>query len=248
MKDHNKHKFKGIITGFFHQLLQIDFIRYVLVRLRFIYFVKIKRRLKTLDQVSKGVASNTIMHNMKGLSDYAAVRPLALIKPLSVIETLTKDATILSIGPRTEGELFSLVGYGFYAKNIRGLDLITYSPWVDIGDMHKMPYGDSSYDVIMAGWVIAYSHTPEIAAQEMIRVVKNGGIIAIGVQHTGHQKKEEILPYISGAGRETSRVDEITDYFGDNIDHIYFHHEIVADRMSVKGSVLAIFSVKKQNE
>ncbi len=245
MKDHNKHKFKGIFTGFFHQLLQVDLIRYAISRLRFIYFVNLRRRLKTLDKVSDGVAKNTIMHNLKGLSDYAAVRPLALIKPLSVIETLSKDSTILSIGPRTEGELLSLVGYGFLPKNIRGLDLITYSPWVDIGDMHQMPYDDDSFDVVMAGWVIAYSHTPEVAAKEMVRVVKNGGIISIGVQHTGEQKKEEILPYVSGAGRETDRVDQITQYFGDCIKHIYFHHEIEQERMSKKGSILVTFSVKK---
>ncbi|MEL6557519.1 MAG: class I SAM-dependent methyltransferase [Bacteroidota bacterium] len=203
------------------------------------------RRLRTLEEVTDGVAKNTIMHNLKGLSDYAAVRPLALIKPLSVIETLSKDSTILSIGPRTEGELFAMVGYGFLPKNIRGLDLITYSPWVDIGDMHDMPYDDSSFDVIFAGWVIAYSHTPEIAAKEMVRVVKNGGIIAIGVQHTGKQKKEEILPYTSGAGRETDRVDQITEHFGDYIKHVYFHHEITEERMDIKGSVLAIFSIKK---
>jgi len=244
MKDHNKHKYKGILKGFFHQLLQVDLIRYVISRLRFIYFVKILGKLRALENPHKGVAKNTINHNLKGITDYAAVRPLALIKPLSVIESLSKDSKILTIGPRTEGEMLALIGYGFMPQNIVGLDLITYSPWVDIGDMHEMPYDDNSFDVVLAGWVIAYSHTPEIAAKEMIRVLKPGGIIAIGVEYNV-ENIEKLVGYIPGAGRITNSVDQVTKYFADNIDHIYFDHGITEDRKNMKGSIIAIFSIKK---
>ena len=244
VKDHNQHKYKGIFKGFIHQLLQVDLIRYSISRLRFIYFVKVLRKLRTLESPHEGVAENTIDHNLKGITDYAAVRPLALIKPLSVIESLSKDSKVLTIGPRTEGEMLALVGYGFLPQNIVGLDLITYSPWVDIGDMHQMPYNENSFDVILAGWVIAYSHTPGIAAKEMIRVLKPGGIVAIGVEY-GIDNAKELLGYIPGAGRKTNSVDQITRYFADHLDFMYFSHGIVDSRKNMKGSVLAIFSIKK---
>jgi hypothetical protein len=247
MKDHNKHKQKSIVQGFFHQLLQVDLIRHFIVAARFFYFTKIVKKLRTFDLKSKEVSENTITHNLKGIRDHAATRPLALIKPLSVIESLSKNAKILTVGPRSEGELFSLVGYGFLPQNIRGLDLITFSPWVDLGDMHAMPYLDNSFDVVLLGWVIAYSESPEIAAKEVIRVLKPGGIVAIGVEHGGEeaemQKKE--MGYVPGSGRFTNHIDDFTKYFGNNVDNIYFQHNILPERMKLKGSVLSIFSIKK---
>ncbi|MEP1097179.1 MAG: class I SAM-dependent methyltransferase [Cyclobacteriaceae bacterium] len=244
MKDHNSHKYKGILQGFFHQLLLVDLVRYFISRIRFIYFVKFRRKLRTFEQKTDSIAENTIFHNMKGLSDYAAVRPLMLIKPLSVIESLSKDAKILTIGPRTEGEIFSLIGNGFLPKNIRGLDLISYSPWVDLGDMHNMPYDDNSFDVTILGWVIAYSHSPELAAKEVVRVLKPGGIVAVGVEYTGTEEQSTIS-YVAGAGRQTKSVEQVKKYFENHVDHMYFNHDITEERKPVKGSVILIFSTKK---
>lgn len=244
MKDHNQHKFKGLFKNFMHQFLQVDIIRYTISRLRFFWFVKILRRIKTLKGDENKVAKNTIMHNLKGLKDYAAVRPLALIKPLSVIETLSYESKVLCIGPRTEGEILALIGYGFLGRNITGLDLITYSPWVIAGDMHDMPFQDNTFDVVLAGWVIAYSNDPHQAAKEMIRVLKPGGIVAIGVEYAPSGMHEN-LGYVAGAGRKTSQSNQITQYFKDSIDHIYFNHEINSDRKNFKGSVLVIFSIDK---
>lgn len=248
MKDHNSHKYKGVGLGFWHQLLQIDLIRYIISRLRFFYFVKVRRNLRTLDQTNdQEVADNTVSHNLKGIKDYAAVRPLALVKPLSVIESLSKDAKVLTIGPRSEGEMLALIGYGFMPKNIRGLDLISYSPWVDIGDMHHMPYEDSTYDAVVMGWVIAYSESPEMAAKEVARVTKLGGVVAVGVEYGGVIGQEQIkkLGYVPGAGRLTTDAQQLLDFFGEHVDQVYFSHSITKDRMEHKGSVIAIFSIKK---
>ena len=40
------------------------------------------------------------------------------------------------IGPRNEAEIFMLWSYGFKLENIVGLDLISYSPLIDLGDMY----------------------------------------------------------------------------------------------------------------
>ena len=78
----------------------------------------------------------------------------------------------------------------------------------------------------------------------MVRVLKPGGIVAIGVEYST-KSKEEILDYTGGAGRTTSEVDQITKYFNDSVDFMYFSHEIIESRKNMKGSVIAIFSVKK---
>ena len=247
MKDHNLHKHKPVVTGFYHQLLMVDLIRHFIVKTRFVYFTKIKRKIKTLENPDKGVAINTIDHNLKGIQDFAAVRPVALIKPLCVIESLSKDSKILTIGPRSEGEIFALIGYGFMPKNITGLDLISYSPWVKLGDMHKIPFEDNSFDVVVLGWVISYSHEPETVAKEVSRVLKPGGIVTIGVEHGGEegQKQVEQLQYTPGAGRQTQNANELIKFFGDRVDHVYFNHSILPDRVNLKGSVISVFSIKK---
>lgn len=247
MKDHNKHKYKGVFLGFIHQLLSVDIIRFFIAYFRYVYFVKLRKRLRTYDNKSDHISKNTITHNLRGMKDLAVVRSLSLIKPLSTIESLPKEAKVLTIGPRTEGEILSLVAYGFQLKNLRGLDLISYSPWIDLGDMHNMPYPDNSFDAIVMGWVIAYSENPDLAAKEAVRVVKPGGIIAVGVEYGGEEGKQQVkkLNYTPGAGRVTKHTDDILKHFKGNVDNIYFSHNIIPERETLKGSVIAIFSVKK---
>lgn len=247
MKDHNDHKYKGIFRGFFHQLLTIDIIRYTVARLRFFIRVRILRKLRTYDLESNSISNKTVSHNLKGLKDLAVVRSLALIKPVTAIDRVGINSKVLTIGPRTEGELLSLVGYGFLKKNIVGLDLISYSNWIKLGDMHNIPFEDNSFDVIIMGWVISYSDEPEKAAKEVIRVAKNNAIIAVGVEYGGQIGTQQVekLGYTPGAGRLTQHPEELTAFFGDSVNHTYFSHGIEPDRKDDKGSVISVFSVKK---
>src|SRR5437016_1662095 len=115
------------------QSLRMEPIRKRVALARFLYSTKIRHRLKTLDADQEGIAENTICHNLRGMGDLTVIRSDLLVRPLSVIESLGPESKILSIGPRTEGELLNLVAHGFAPENIRGLDLISYSPWVDLG-------------------------------------------------------------------------------------------------------------------
>jgi len=248
MKDHNNHKYKGLVKGYFHQLLTVDVLRYMIARLRFFFLVRIMRRLKTYSlEHDKEVPSNTIPHNLKGLKDLAVVRSLSLIKPVTSIDRVGVNSKVLTIGPRTEGEILSLVGQGFLLKNIRGLDLISYSKWIDLGDMHNMPYADNTFDVVIMGWVISYSDEPRKAAEEVIRVSADKAIIAVGVEYGGLEGQQQIeqLDYVPGAGRLTTNASQLIELFGDSVDQIYFTHSIEEDRRHAKGSVIAVFSIKK---
>ncbi len=118
--------------------------------------------------------------------DLHAERSLRLIWPLAALAAGDRidlrEQKVLSVGPRTEGEIFNLVAHGFRLRNIIGLDLITYSPRVHLGDMHAMPFPNASFDVALLGWVISYSDRKSAAAAEVARVVKPGGLVAIGVE------------------------------------------------------------------
>jgi len=247
MKDLHAHKYKGVVRGFLHQLLQVDVIRFLIAAIRYWLFVKVLRRLKTFELNDDKVAGNTISHNLKGMSDLAVVRSLALVKPVTAIDRVGVNSRVLAVGPRTEGELFSLVGYGFLPKNIRGLDLISYSSWIDLGDMHQMPYAENSFDVVIMGWVLAYSEDPASAAREIVRVASPGAVVAVGIEYGGKPAMEQIqkLGYTPGAGRVTESTAPVKEWFGDAIEHVYFDHSIETDRKEEKGSVILVFSIRK---
>ncbi len=97
------------------------------------------------------------------------------------------------------------------------------------------------------GWVIQYSDKKELAAQEVIRVSKDKAIIAVGVEYAGEEAVAQIdkLQYTPGAGRLTTKASQLIEFFGDAVDHVYFSHEVEEDRKQLKGSVIAVFSIKK---
>src|SRR6202011_4942535 len=98
-----------------------------------------------------------VSHNLRNLLlGTAGLRTLKLIRPVSVIEGLgpPEKQRLLAIGPRSEAEIFRIWAHGYRLCNIRGLDFISYSPLIDLGDMHALPYADSSFDVVLCGWVL----------------------------------------------------------------------------------------------
>ena len=243
-----KGRYKGILRHAWHQTLQVEYWRRIYMTLRFLYYSRVRDGLSTLLGDERAVSANTVSHNLKGLRrDLAVVRSDALIKPLSVIECLDPDAKILCVGPRSEGELFNLAAHGFSLENIRGLDLISYSPLVDLGDMHQMPYTDSSWDAVVAGWIIAYSEEKQRAASEIVRVCKPGGVIAVGVEYNPRSRESIIaeLGYIPGSEQYIVCLDELLALFAGHVDHIYFSQEPVESKRNRMGSIVAIFSVKK---
>lgn len=229
------------------QSLRVDAVREHVARARFIYYGKLRRKLTALDSESEGVAPNTIFHNKRGLSDLAVNRSHMLVRPLSVIESLGPNSDILTIGPRTEGELLNLFAHGFSPAHVRGLDLISYSPWIDLGNMHHLPYPDNSWDAVVLGWVLAYSTNQKLVADEIVRVVRPHGVVAIGVEYNPKSDMEiqEAVGYQVGAQRRLTRTDHILELFGSRVEYVYFRHDVMPSRLDQVGSVCVVFSVDK---
>ena len=229
------------------QALRIDRVRLVVGRARFVWYARVRRGLRTLPEDGRGVTARTVSHNMKSIGDMAVVRSSKLVRPLSVIETLGPESRILSIGPRTEGELLNLVGHGFRPGKVRGVDLISYSPWVDLGNMHDLPYVDDHFDATIMSFVLSYSDERERAAAEMVRVTKNGGVLGVGVEWNplSEEAIEARYGYTVGGNRRIESVDDMLQLFGDHVGHVYFHHPVHPRHLDRVNSMCVIFELVK---
>lgn len=204
----------------------------IIAYLRFIYFFYIKKSFKTLYPIESsdfGMAKNSyetalesnVYHTNKPIRNFfkyfgkfRGSRTNLLCYPLKSLGFVDyQNSQVLSIGPRLESEIFTLFCNGFRFKNIKSIDLQSYSKLIDMGDMLKMPYKSNSFDIVFAGWVIAYTDKVEEAIKEFIRVAKNGSLICIGISH-----KPDIQ--LSKVPLKSSR--EIVSYFGDNLNEVYF--------------------------
>lgn len=225
-----------------YSFLKVEAVNRLIFRLRFLYFVTLRRRIRVAED-QRGVIRpdySMAMLERGATSD----RPLKLIRPLSVIDMAPRSAaSVLSVGCRFETELLYLLGYGF--RHIRGLDLIAYSPWVDVGNMHAMPYKDNSWDAVLLGWVLSYSETPRDAAREIVRVTKDGGIVAVAVAYYSPLHLEEAGrrgKLIGGANR-IQTVASILELFEGAVNRVFFTHD--APQTASESYCAVIFSIQK---
>jgi len=240
----------NLIGGFPRQLMRVNLLRFIWSAARWFLYAIILRRMRTLDTVGDGVSKNTISHNMRSILDLSVNRSLRLILPLVAIENIRRNIEkkkILSIGPRTEGEYWNLVSWGFRRKNISAVDLISYSPLIQLADMHRLPFGDSEFDVVIAGWVLAYSDKKDVAAAEIIRVLRPGGLVALGVEWRARSVEEtsEKLGYTAGSTEFIHNRDDLLRHFSGHVDHVYFDHDESGGAEAQMGDILVIFRCKK---
>ncbi len=220
--------------------LRIPTINWLVFKIRFMYFVHLRRRLRSLaDQAGVDRHDYSVKMLRNGVTSN---RPLRLILPLSSIDAIDKSsARTLSVGCRFETELLYLWAYGY--RHVRGVDMISYSPYVELGNMHALPYADNSWDVVLLGWVISYSTSPHTAANEILRVTTNGGTIAIAVAYSPNEAATGSDAIGETQRKRLQRVDDLLALWGDHVDKVYFKHD--AADPSAEGSCIVIFSIRK---
>ena len=172
---------------FIYSLLGSNYIRIIIGYFRWLYFFKIRRSLKT-KSLTKNIIPNGLSHNLTvfdrfPLTDFVMKRTLWLFNAISSIELLNENSKFLIIGPRTESDILILRSK-FNKAKIEAIDIITYSPWIKLQDMHSIEFEDNIFDCVISAWVIPYSENQKLAISEMVRILKSGGIFAIGFQHT----------------------------------------------------------------
>jgi len=212
-----------MISLYKHLLLYTPF-RKLIGYIRFVWFSKIIYGIKTFDQ-NKSL-ENTISYNLTAFkhiqNDFTMGRMMYLIHSLLSLEFINSESKILVLGPRTENDILILEGYGF--KDVIGLDLITYSPKIILGDMHQMPFESSLFDVVICGWTISCSSEPIQACGEIIRVLKNNGISVFGFDHDPVQTKNLNREAPIQPNRINSTA-ELIKLFGDKISSVYLDYD-----------------------
>jgi SAM-dependent methyltransferase len=169
---------------FYSSLLGSVYIRIIIGFFRWFYYVKILKRTKILDNTSS--IEGTLEHNLQPLKNFPLVdftmkRMDRLLSIANTFEFLNNNSNFLIIGPRTESDIFKLKYYFPFCK-IHSIDLISYSPLIELQDAHNTNFLDNYFDCIISGWVIKYSHNKKKMLNEMVRITKNGGIIILGFE------------------------------------------------------------------
>lgn len=212
------------------QLLTIDIVRFFICLPRYLISYHLFRRRKFAADIESGVSRNTIEHNMRGTGELSAPRSHTLIRPIVTIGHVQRNIRtlrILTIGPRVEGEIYNIIGYGFRSKNVVGLDLFSYSPYIRVGNMHHMDFADGEFDVVISGWVLGYSEDKLQCAREMLRVTKPGGVIAVGNAFSPKSMDQvtESLGYQIGATQPITDLPSVEALFGIDIADCYFRYD-----------------------
>lgn len=162
-----------------------------------------------------------------------------LIHAVLALEKVNKNSKILSIGARTENEILLLDSLGF--NSVEAVDLQSYSPLIQVGDMHKLSFPARTFDVVFCGWTMSYSRTPKVAAKEILRVTKSGGIIAIGLEHVPQIRHAQLNakkrkdPLAESYAKRINSCRDIVLLFGNkNIRNIYFKHDHPLSRLNAE--------------
>lgn len=205
--------------------------------------------IRTFDDADKAVIDHTAEYNREELvKNSALLRPQILINALTSIYYVfhkSHELKVLSVGPRSETELFMLYAAGFQPDNVRALDLISYSELVDLGDMHNMPYSDDSFDVVILGWVLGYSHDPKKVAKEVIRVARPGAYVAIGCERAPPAVR--FAPSQSGIvldGTYFETTQEYVDLFEGHVYDVPVRHDVHRKMQDQTCHVIAIIELE----
>ena len=105
------------------------------------YFKKI-RDYEKKSLIKNGLKIENIFNMFSGN------RSMLIINPILSLSYLNREKLkVLSVGPRTESEIFCLIGNGFRKENICSIDLQSYSSLIDTGDIHAINFNDNTFDI-----------------------------------------------------------------------------------------------------
>lgn len=238
----------------FLKLFQIAELRYFLMLKRWNDFQAAGGKVVVHEGALPDVIENTIEHNIRQLGTGTAFsRPMGLLGPLLGIDQIAfhrHETRVLIVGPRTENEILLYLSNGFAPGKVRGLDLMSYSPWIDVGDMHAMPYDDDSFDVVLFSWVLGYSSNQEKAVAEAVRVVRSGGLVGIGEEFEPKSAEEHNAKLLQESGYTlhgtvTTTAERLIGLFGEAAAEVVFRTEPPADDRARVGWISTIVRTRK---
>jgi SAM-dependent methyltransferase len=241
------------------KLLSFGKIRKFICYLRAFYFCKIKNQMKDFQEVADETWKNTLDSNKRivfnkniNLPKKASLKSVfdvgtslgggstnllyeAIKKKYNKLEL--KNLKVLTIGPRAEGEIFNLFAHGFEFRNIIGLDLFSYSPYIKLGDMHHLEFDNEEFDVVIMGWCLAYSNNKEKALSEVKRVLTKNGSIIIGYSVNQKISDEDQINdrgyLVRSPFNQIHSLDNLND-LGKSLGYKMFYSKIISEGLTEK--------------
>lgn len=241
------------LLNFFWQFFKNNYLRFLFVYLRYIFF-KLFYNFKEIKSPYSIPNSNSYnrsaLKNIRTECFYNRIKYLHGI--LMSLEYVNTSSNILLIGSRSENELIYLKSYGF--KKITCIDILSYAPTIKCMDMHELKFKSNIFDIIICGWTLVYSQNQKKCAEEILRVLKNNGIIAIGYAKTN--KKTNILnDKLIIPKKNANSANQILKLFANNIKKKIFIYDAELSHLSEKkinyiaghtlSNILTVFQIKK---
>ena len=145
---------------------------------------RLRQLVKGQDVDSSFVAEQVLPYNLGNINIINRGRTERIIAILRSIRGLKLSSlNTLVVGPRNEAELMLLSSYGFDAGKLTAIDLFSYSPAVQLMDMHELKFADNAFDAVYSAFVITYSDDIPKAIAETIRVARDGALIVFVFEH-----------------------------------------------------------------
>ena len=208
-----------------YSLLQVREIRQVLARER-VHALMARNGTRRIERTGDRVVHNTLEYNLEGAMSAADQdRPAIMINVASAVERIQRNAAaldVLSIGPRSEIEIFALLAAGFSRDRIKALDLFSYSPYVEIGDMHAMPFADGSFDLVFLGWVLSYSKDQAHVASQVLKVCRDRAVVVIAGDYSD---ETHVKPTFRGENTYMKNCDQLLQLFAGHVGQVFFRHD-----------------------
>jgi SAM-dependent methyltransferase len=218
----------------FWSLLKHYDIRYFVVNLRYMF---LKKNMKFGNYENESIGELTVKHNLSAFNFKRAAfgcegRMELLIYPLvSYFRNNRESVKILVVGCRSEDDILWLKAYGF--TNTVGLDLFSYSKHILIGDIHNTGFPEKTYDVVLLGWMISYSKDPLTVFKECNRILKDGGLLGVGLDYNVNQDAEGIKPPRVNTLNSTGEIKKVLDAAAKNKVFVEFDHDYENDARCV---------------
>jgi ubiquinone/menaquinone biosynthesis C-methylase UbiE len=122
--------------------------------------------------------------------------------------------------------------------------------------MHDLPFEDGSFDFIFCAYTLVYSKEPSRAAREFVRVLRDGGIVAVTVEYSPWEKRAEIqqalLGYTIIPDEKLETVDDILALFEPHVGSVFVRydaekkrHHTAAGQVKRPSPIMTVFSIKK---
>ena len=121
-----------------------------------------------------------------------------------------------------------------------GIDIYSKHPDVMVMDMHDMSFSDNSFDIVFSCHSFEHAYDPVRAAQEIVRVLRPRGIVAIEVPVKYRLTDADLI--------DVRTPENLLDFFAPYVEKILFCEELLstAHRNALEVAVIRIvFSVKK---